>query len=118
MEEKLPPIRKKIGYLPQEISFQDQDTIVLDYLSSARPIEKLENKLNTIYEKLPNASEKEQTKLLHQAETIQNELDSLHQYSAEDELLSIIDNMKIEIRLTRNESRKPIRWTKIKNSLC
>ena len=88
--------KKKIGYLPQEISFQDQDTIVLDYLSSARPIEKLENKLNTIYEKLPNASEKEQTKLLHQAETIQNELDSLHQYSAEDELLSIIDNMKIE----------------------
>ena len=88
--------KKKIGYLPQEISFQDQDTIVLDYLSSARPIEKLENKLNTIYEKLPNASEKEQTKLLHQAEMIQNELDSLHQYSAEDELLSIIDNMKIE----------------------
>ncbi len=88
--------KKKTGYLPQEISFQDQDTIVLDYLSSARPIEKLENKLNTIYEKLPNASEKEQTKLLHQAETIQNELDSLHQYSAEDELLSIIDNMKIE----------------------
>ena len=42
--------KKKIGYLPQEISFQDQDTIVLDYLSSARPIEKLENKLNTIYE--------------------------------------------------------------------
>ena len=88
--------KKKIGYLPQEISFQDQDTIVLDYLSSARPIEKLENKLNTIYEKLPNVSEKEQTKLLHQAEMVQNELDSLHQYSAEDELLSIIDNMKIE----------------------
>ena len=87
---------KKIGYLPQEISFKDKEMIVLDYLYSARPIEKLEKELNNIYEKLPNVENKEQTKLLRKAEKIQNELDSLHQYTAEDELLSIIDNMKIE----------------------
>ena len=87
---------KKIGYLPQEISFKDKEMIVLDYLYSARPIEKLEKELNNIYEKLPSVENKEQTKLLKKAEKIQNELDSLHQYSAEDELLSIIDNMKIE----------------------
>ena len=87
---------KKIGYLPQEISFKDKEMIVLDYLYSARPIEKLGKELNNIYEKLPSVENKEQTKLLRKAEKIQNELDSLHQYTAEDELLSIIDNMKIE----------------------
>ena len=87
---------KKIGYLPQEISFKDKEMIVLDYLYSARPIEKLEKELNNIYEKLPSVENKEQTRLLRKAEKIQNELDSLHQYTAEDELLSIIDNMKIE----------------------
>ena len=87
---------KKIGSLPQEISFKDKEMIVLDYLYSARPIEKLEKELNNIYEKLPSVENKEQTKLLRKAEKIQNELDSLHQYTAEDELLSIIDNMKIE----------------------
>ena len=86
---------KKIGYLPQEISFQDKEMNVLDYLYSARPIEKLEKELNSIYEKLPNEEEKSQTKLLRRAEQIQNELDSLHQYTAEDELLSLIENMKI-----------------------
>ena len=87
---------KKIGYLPQEISFKDKEMIVLDYLYSARPIEKLEKELNNIYEKLTSVENKEQTRLLKKAEKIQNELDNLHQYSAEDELLSIIDNMKIE----------------------
>lgn len=90
---------KKIGYLPQEISFQDKEMNVLDYLYSARPIEKLEKELNSIYEKLPNEEEKSQTKLLRRAEQIQNELDSLQQYTAEDELLSLIENMKIESEL-------------------
>jgi len=90
---------KKIGYLPQEISFQDKETIVLDYLYNARPIDKLEQELNDIYQKLPNVDAKEQTKLLRQAEKIQNELDSLHQYTAEDELLSLIEKMQIDSEL-------------------
>ena len=43
---------KKIGYLPQEINFTDKDKNVLDYLSSGRPIEELEQELNVIYEDL------------------------------------------------------------------
>ena len=87
---------KRIGYLPQEITFTDKEKKVLDYLSSGRPIEMLEQELNKVYEKLSNASELEQNKLLRQAEKIQSELDSLNQYTAEDELLSIIENMKID----------------------
>lgn len=87
---------KKIGYLPQEINFTDKEKNVLDYLSSGRPIEKLEQELNVVYEKLSNANELEQNKLLRQAEKIQSELDSLNQYTAEDELLSLIENMKID----------------------
>ena len=90
---------KKIGYLPQEINFTDKEKNVLDYLYSGRPIEKLEQELNKVYEKLSNASELEQNKLLRQAEKIQSELDSLNQYTAEDELLSLIENMKIDSEL-------------------
>ena len=50
---------KKIGHLPQEINFTDKEKNVLDYLSSGRPIETLEQELNVIYEKLSNASELE-----------------------------------------------------------
>lgn len=90
---------KKIGYLSQEINFTDKEKNVLDYLYSGRPIEKLEQELNKVYEKLSDASELAQNKLLRQAEKIQSELDSLNQYTAEDELLSLIENMKIDSEL-------------------
>lgn len=96
---KLTIHNKKIGYLPQEISFEDKKMNVLDYLYNARPIEKLEKELNHIYEKLLTVEKSEQTKLLRRAEQLQNELDTLHQYTAEDELLSLIENMKIESEL-------------------
>ena len=92
---KITTNNKKIAYLPQEIKIED-NIDVLTYLMSARPIKKLEQKLNEIYEKLPNTIEKDQKKLLKEAEQIQNKLDSLHQYQAEDELLSILENMQIE----------------------
>lgn len=96
---KIKVINKRIGYLPQEITFTNQEMIVLDYLSEGRPIKRLEQELNNIYEKLPKLEEKEQNKLLKQAEKLQNELDSLHQYTAEDELLEIIESMKIDSEL-------------------
>ncbi len=96
---KIKVINKGIGYLPQEITFTNQEMIVLDYLSEGRPIKRLEQELNNIYEKLPKLEEKEQNKLLKQAEKLQNELDSLHQYTAEDELLEIIESMKIDSEL-------------------
>lgn len=96
---KIKVINKRIGYLPQEITFTNQEMIVLDYLSEGRPIKRLEQELNNIYEKLPKLEEKEQNKVLKHAEKIQNELDSLHQYTAEDELLEIIESMKIDSEL-------------------
>lgn len=96
---KIKVTNKRIGYLPQEITFTDQEMLVLDYLSEGRPIKRLEQELNNIYEKLPKLEEKEQNKLLKQAEKLQNELDSLHQYTAEDELLEIIESMKIDSEL-------------------
>ena len=96
---KIKVTNKRIGHLPQEITFTNQEMIVLDYLSEGRPIKRLEQELNNIYEKLPKLEEKEQNKLLKQAEKLQNELDSLHQYTAEDELLEIIESMKIDSEL-------------------
>ena len=96
---KIKVINKRIGYLPQEITFTNQEMIVLDYLSEGRPIKRLEQELNDIYEQLLKLEEKEQNKVLKHAEKIQNELDSLHQYTAEDELLEIIESMKIDSEL-------------------
>lgn len=96
---KIKVINKRIGYLPQEITFTNQEMLVLDYLSEGRPIKRLEQELNDIYEQLPTLEEKEQNKVLKHAEKIQNELDSLHQYTAEDELLEIIESMKIDSEL-------------------
>ena len=43
--------KKKIGYLPQEIIYNQEDT-VLDYLLESRPIKKLEEEQIKIYEKI------------------------------------------------------------------
>lgn len=87
---------KKIGYLPQEISFHNQNMKVLDYLYQGRPIKKLEKELETTYEKMTTSSPKEQKELLRKASRLQSELESLNQYTAEDELLDLIDKMQIE----------------------
>lgn len=87
---------KKIGYLPQEISFYDQNIKVLDYLYQGRPIKKLEKELETTYEKITTSSPKEQKELLKKASRLQSELEGLNQYMAEDELLDLIDKMQIE----------------------
>lgn len=87
---------KRIGYLPQEISFQDKNMNVLDYLYQGRPIKKLEKDLEKTYEKITTASLKDQKELLRKASRLQSELESLNQYTAEDELLDLIDKMQIE----------------------
>lgn len=87
---------KRIGYLPQEISFQDKNMNVLDYLYQGRPIKKLEKDLEKTYEKITTASLKDQKELLRKASRLQSELESLNQYAAEDELLDLIDKMQIE----------------------
>ena len=45
----------RIGYLPQEITIEDESRTVLEYLKRGRPINKLEAELNVIYKKLESA---------------------------------------------------------------
>ncbi|MEG1882061.1 MAG: ABC-F family ATP-binding cassette domain-containing protein [Clostridia bacterium] len=85
-----------IGYLPQEIDFEDRSKKVWDYLFEARPIKKIESKLNDIYEKLAIANEEEQVALLSTMSKLQQRLDNLDVYNAENILLELIDNMKID----------------------
>ncbi len=88
-------MNERLGYLPQEINFFKPDETVYEYLLSARPIKKLEEELATIYENLTTCSPKEEKSLLKKASKIQDALDILDQYNAEDALLDLVENMGI-----------------------
>ncbi len=86
----------RVGYLPQEIDFEDKQKSVWDYLFSARPIKEIESKLNEVYEKLAVADETEHPKLFWEITNLQAQLDELDIYNAENSLLKLIDDMKID----------------------
>lgn len=88
---------RRIGYLPQEIDFEAREQSVYDYIFEGRPIKKLEKDLSIIYETL--ASGVEDKKLLKKAGKIQETLDVLNQYGAEDDLLELIEEMNISSEL-------------------
>lgn len=85
----------RIGYLPQEIDLRDFNLSVLDYIYSARPIERLHKELDKIYEEIAIKGSKEEKKLLKKASKIQSILDTLDEYTAEDELLDLVSDMQI-----------------------
>ena len=85
----------RIGYLPQEIILEDESCTVLEYLQSGRPIQKLENELNQIYQQLESADSSEHAQLFKQMEKLQSRLESLDYYEADSILLHIIDRMGI-----------------------
>lgn len=89
----------RIGYLPQEIEFADKQKTVWDYLYDARPIRALEAELEKIYVSLETASEEEQRPLLRRMSRIQELLEEHDQYNAENELLELIEDMKIDAEL-------------------
>ena len=89
----------RIGYLPQEIILEDESCTVLEYLQSGRPIQKLENELNQIYQQLESADSSEHAQLFKQMEKLQSRLESLDYYEADSSLLHIIDRMQIDIDL-------------------
>lgn len=89
----------RIGYLPQEIILEDESCTVLEYLQSGRPIQKLENELNQIYQQLESADSSEHAQLFKQMEKLQSRLESLDYYEADSILLHIIDRMQIDIDL-------------------
>ena len=91
--------KKRIGYLPQEIDIKDKEKIVFDYLMEARPIQKLENELQELYEEVANASGSEQEKILEKISNTQNLLEYYDVYKAESILMEIITNMDIDYDL-------------------
>jgi len=86
---------KRIGYLPQEIIIDDENITVFDYLLSARPIKKLEDELQSLYEKVATDLDN-QDKIMKRINYVQNRLDYYEAYSYESILLSLIDNMNID----------------------
>lgn len=87
----------RIDWLPQVIS-DDVDNMeigVLDYLMSGRPIDKLNARLQDLYDKLadPMCNQKE---IFNEIEKIQKKLDYWDCYNADTILLKIIDGMGIE----------------------
>lgn len=88
----------RVEWLPQVIEddLASLDINVLDYLMSARPIEMLNNQLQDCYERLGNASLKEQKDIFNKIDKIQKKLIYWDQYNADSILLKIIDGMNID----------------------
>ena len=93
------PRNTRIGYLPQEIVLEDKDITVFDYLLGARPIEKLNKKLEQLYIDVAFAEGKEQDKLLKEISKTQEKLEYYDCYEAESILFTIISNMNIDSEL-------------------
>ncbi len=87
----------RINWLPQVINDEEpnMDITVLDYLLTGRPIEKLNQKLQELYEKLshPNAD----TNLIFtKIDKVEKELDYWDSYGAESTLLKITAGLKLD----------------------
>ena len=86
----------RIGYLPQEIKISDDksDITVWDYIYEARPIDALQEKLNTEYEKLakyPNS-----TVIMNRINDLQDLMDSYDPYKADTVILDIMEKMHLD----------------------
>jgi len=90
---------KKVGYLPQEIILEDEGITVFDYIMSARPIDKLNKKLISLYEEVANCEDKKQSKILKQISKTQEMLEYYDCYNAENIMLEIITKMNIDSNL-------------------
>ncbi len=92
----------RIEWLPQVIEDEvpSNDLTVYEFLSLGRPIDKLIKKLQKLYEDLANITDlKEQNKLYNLIDKTQKKLEYWHYYSAESDLLKIIDGMNISVDL-------------------
>ena len=90
----------RVGFLPQEVKFENPNITVFDYLLEARPIEKINKRLEQIYTDLATQEdENKQKELLKEMAKLQEELESLDCYNAENILLKIIEDMQIDDNL-------------------
>lgn len=86
---------RRIGYLPQEIEFDMKDMSVWDYIYGGRPITILRKELQEIYENMSNVHPNDERRMLKKAAKIQDTLDVLDEYNAEDDLLKLLLEMNI-----------------------
>lgn len=93
-------VKGRIGYLPQEITLNDSELSVWDYLLEGRPIQQLEEELNQIYEALAAESMEQEVLLARMAE-LQERLEYYDCYKAETILLEIIERMEIDAALLK-----------------
>lgn len=86
----------RIDWLPQVIGDEgtDLNTIVLDYLMTGRPIERLNKRLEELYLELSQDNINE-SKIYNEINKVQESLEYYDQYNAESELLKIIDGVHI-----------------------
>ena len=91
---KLKP-NHRISYLPQVITDEipNLDITVFDYLLTGRPIEKIEEEMNTLYLKM--AEDPENNQISKRLNYLQSQLDYWEYYEADSILLRLIETLKI-----------------------
>ncbi len=91
---------QRIDWLPQIVleDMEDKNISVFDYLKSGRPIETLENKLQSFYEKLANPLENFEL-VYKKIDNIQNQLNYWDQFQAMQQLDIIIQGIGIKEEL-------------------
>lgn len=92
----------RIDYLPQEIKFENGSMTVWEYLQEGRPIRKLEEELNQVYELLATESDQYE-KLLKKMAELQEQLESYDYYRADDILKGIVERMGIKDDLLKTQ---------------
>lgn len=91
--------KPRISWLPQVITDEipNLDISVFDYLLDGRPINRLEKEIESLYIKSSTMSdEKEINKILSKINRLQTELEYWEPYQAEEILLKLISEMKID----------------------
>lgn len=89
----------KLGYLPQVImdDASNEEETVFEYLLEGRPIKKLKEELNSLYEAIANLdNEYEVKKYYKKINRVSELLEYYDEYNAEGSLLKIISGMNIE----------------------
>lgn len=86
----------RIGFLPQEIKItpEHENDTVWEYISSARPVDELQKKLNAEYEKL--AKYPESKAILDRINQIQDDIDACDIGNMDVELIKIIEKMNLQ----------------------
>ena len=97
----------RIDWLPQVLSddVDNMDITVLEYLMQGRPIERLNNELQSYYDALAD-SNSNQNELFNKIEKTQKKLDYWDSYNAENILFKIIAGVKISDDMLLKELRE------------